>query len=99
MGNQKLRFDFQEAKNLEAKLDRELEGIKATLSNSKRSVEGVREWWKGGSEEGFIDNFEKTKNEVTALLQKWLDTYKERVQQVSTIKRQQDDELARQLRG
>ena len=97
MSRQKLKFDFQEAKNLETKLGRELEGIKATLDNSKRSVEGVREWWKGGSEEGFIDNFESTKNEVNALLRKWLDGYKQRMQEVARIKRQQDDELRQRL--
>ena len=90
-------FDFGKAKELEAKLKNEINSIKETLNQTKVKVESVREWWKGGSEEGFIRNFENTKKDVEKGLERWLDSYQILIREVAMTKEEQDAALKKAL--
>jgi len=91
------QFDFGKARELEAKLKNEINSIKETLRQTKFKVESVREWWKGGSEEGFIRNFENTKKDVEKGLERWLDSYQKLIREVAITKEEQDAALKRAL--
>ncbi|WMT42046.1 hypothetical protein RE628_06310 [Paenibacillus sp. D2_2] len=92
------KFDFDQAKNLESKLQSEISKIEADLKKMATMVEGVRSWWSGGSEEAFISNFQTTKGEVVKSLNAWADDYKRLIQKIAEIKQQSDADLANQLR-
>ena len=92
------RFDFDRAADLQSKLKGEISAIIDTLNKTQNMVEGVREWWKGGSEEAFIRNFEKTKKEVIRGLEKWLEENRKFIGEVAKVKEDQDTELRRALR-
>jgi uncharacterized protein YukE len=93
------QFDFGKANELKGKLKNEITSITETLNKTKTMVEGVREWWKGGSEEEFIRNFDKTKKEVIKGLEKWLDEYQKLIQQVAKVKEEQDKEITKALKS
>jgi uncharacterized protein YukE len=82
---------------LKSTLTKEIDSITKTLDGTKKRVAGVRSWWKGGSEEGFINNFEKTKKEVEKGLRQWLEDYQRLIDKVEQTKREQDDALKRAL--
>ena len=92
------RFNFDEAQKLEGKLNDEIGFIKDKLNKTQQKVGEVDQWWKGGSEKAFIENFASTKNEVVASLEKWLQEYQQLIQKVAKVKRDQDDSMARALK-
>ncbi|MCL2048455.1 MAG: hypothetical protein FWG87_06980 [Defluviitaleaceae bacterium] len=91
------QFDFGKATELESKIKNEINAINDTLNKTQTMVETCREWWKGGSEEGFIGNFSKTKKDVSKGLQKWLDEYQKLMKDVARVKKDQDTELKKAL--
>jgi len=98
MAGTNLEFDFGKAKELEGVFIKEVDTIKTTLDGIQtQKVEPVREWWKGGSEESFIKNFERTKKDVMKSLQKWLEEYKKLIQDVAKVKEQQEKEVQKAL--
>lgn len=91
------KFDFQQAEALKTKLQSEIVRIEGDLKRMTTMVEGVKSWWSGGSEDAFINNFRSTKDQVVTSLNKWIEEYKQLIQQISTIKAESDADLARQL--
>ena len=91
------QFDFGRAADLRGKLRGELSSITDRLNKTQKMVEDVREWWKGGSEELFIRNFEKTKKDVVRGLEKWFEDYQKLLKEAINIKETQDSELRRML--
>jgi len=70
-----IKFDEGLAKELGTTVRGKIDELNAELERIKTTVEGCRNWWKGGSEEGFIRNFDTTKKEVSRQLQEWLNEY------------------------
>ncbi|GHU50695.1 hypothetical protein AGMMS49975_02240 [Clostridia bacterium] len=91
------QFDFSKATELQGKLKNEISSITDTLNKTQTMVEGVREWWKGGSEEAFIKNFENTKKDVIKGLDKWLAEYQKLIKDVAKTKEEQDNALKKAL--
>jgi uncharacterized protein YukE len=92
-------FDFGEAKALEQTLIREIESIKQTLNKTETKVEACQAWWKGGSEQAFIENFKRTKTSVTNSLQQWLESYQRTMAEIARVKDGQERELAQKIRA
>jgi uncharacterized protein YukE len=96
-GSNQQKFDFDQAKTLESKLMGEVGKIENTLNQTSKMVAGVRSWWTGGSEEGFINNFENTKKDVVKGLSQWLEEYKALIAKVAATKTEQDAALKNAL--
>ena len=94
---QNQQFDFNRAAELRSKLKSELSVVTDRLNKTQRMIEDVREWWKGGSEELFIRNFEKTKKDVVKGLEKWFEDYQKLLKEAAIIKEVQDAELRKVL--
>lgn len=97
MANQ--RFDFNEANALKNKLSSEANKLEGDLKNMMQQVEGVRNWWSGGSEEAFINNFKQTKDKIVKSLNECIADYQKLVDQISKAKQESDADIARQLKG
>ena len=83
------KFDFDKAKKFENTLSKEIDAIVKTLNGIKEEVDGVRSWWKGGSEEAFIQNFERIKADLEKGLQQWLEEYQKLIEIVGWKKIEQ----------
>lgn len=90
-------FDFDKAAALRTQLKNKIEVIDQSLDDIQNTVNGVREWWTGGSEEGFIKNFTKTKEKIRKGLQEWLKDYENLMKEVEKEKAKADDELKKAL--
>jgi uncharacterized protein YukE len=90
-------FGFNEAQSLRTTLVKELDGINAALDNVKKVAETSKEWWKGGSEEAFIANLDKTKKDVSKNLEKWLKEYEMLIKKVEETRRAQESKLKQAL--
>ena len=91
------KFTVADAQALQRKLTGRIEDINGRLRSTQQKVEGVREWWKGGSEQGFIENFERTKTETETQLRKWLESYNQMMDKVIKVKQETQQELKRKL--
>jgi len=81
-------FDEGKAEELKSQLKSEIESIKNVLNSIKQKVEAVRDWWKGGSEEGFIRNFNETQKKIIKQLEEWLKSYQDLMKQTVAAKRE-----------
>ena len=97
MENQK--FDFEQAKALQQKLKGRIETVDGMLNKMQTTVNGVRAWWKGGSEEGFIRNFETTRKQIRKGLQEWLRDYEKLTKDIATAQRKSEDDLTKALKN
>ena len=70
-----IEFDYAQAKTLESNLKGKVDEMKAALVRIQTTIEGCRTWWQGGSEEGLIQNFSNTKEEIGKGLDRWLNDY------------------------
>lgn len=95
MANQ--RFDFDQATQLKVKLNAEADKLETELNQMMSQVEGVKEWWSGGSEIAFINNFKSTKEKIVKSLNECIDNYNKLVDQIAKAKRDSDADIARQL--
>lgn len=91
------KFDFGRADQLKNKLKNDVDRIGQELKSMMKDVEGVKEWWSGGSEDAFINNFKDTKDKINKSLNEVIADYQKLIDQIKTIKKDQDDDLARQL--
>ncbi|MDD2234885.1 MAG: hypothetical protein PHZ11_10175 [Desulfitobacteriaceae bacterium] len=96
MANQ--RFDFNEANRLKTQLTTEINKIESDLKHMMTMVEGVRNWWSGGSEEAFIQNFRGTKDKIEKSLNECIADYQRLIDQIARVKQESDADIARQLR-
>jgi uncharacterized protein YukE len=91
-------FDFGRASELRSQIKGKINDIDTTLNQIQTTVEGCREWWKGGSEEGFITNFKNTKTKIRKGLQDWLNEYEKLMKDVEKAKQDSDAALASALK-
>lgn len=92
------KFDFGRATELQNTLQNEISKIESDLKRMASKVEGVTEWWSGGSEQAFIGNFQTTKEQVVKSLNTWINDYKKLIADIADIKQQSDADLASKLR-
>ena len=92
------KFDFGRAKELQNTLQNEINKIESDLKRMASKVEGVTEWWSGGSEQSFIGNFQTTKTQVVKSLNTWINDYKKLIADIADIKQQSDADLASKLK-
>jgi len=88
-----IEFDFDRAKNFQGKLDTTMESVIDELNKMEKKVSRCREWWKGGSEEGFISNFSKTKKTIDKKLRDCAKEYKKLVDEVRKNKEQEEKDM------
>lgn len=91
------KFDFGRADQLKNKLQNDVDRIGEELKSMMKDVEGVKEWWSGGSEDAFIRNFRDTKDKINKSLNDVIADYKKLIEQIKNIKKDQDADLANQL--
>ena len=91
------QFDFAQASALESSLRNDVSYMNDALDRIKTTVETCREWWKGGSEQAFIDNFASTKKEIKQGLEKWLQEYAQLIKKVQAAKTEQENALKKAL--
>ena len=92
------KFDYGRATELQSKLANEIHEIEATLGKTKTMVDSCQEWWKGGSEKAFIEDFDETKKEAVKALNEWLKGLQEVIKQTSEIYQKNDEQLAAAIR-
>jgi uncharacterized protein YukE len=92
MGNQ-LEFDFASSDAFRGQLETSMQTVRDRLQTMEREVEKVREWWKGGSEEGFIRNFSTTRRKIDRKLNEVQREYQRLVTQVRRIKEQEERDM------
>jgi len=98
-GNANQKFDFGRAEQLKSKLQSDVDKISQELQSMMKDVEGVKDWWSGGSEEAFIGNFKDTKDKINKSLNDVIADYKKLIGQIVDIKKQQDLDMANQLKS
>ncbi|MDR1687862.1 MAG: hypothetical protein LBS21_04535 [Clostridiales bacterium] len=93
-----IEFDFARAKEFQGKLDTTMTSVIGELTKMETKVGGCREWWKGGSEEGFIQNFSKTKKVIEKKLNECAKEYKKLVDEVKKVKEQEERDMQQALK-
>ena len=88
-----IQFDFDSAKAFQGKLDTTMEEVISELTKMEKKVEGCREWWKGGSEDGFIKSFANTKKTIDKKLKECAREYKKLVDEVKKVKEQEERDM------
>ena len=88
-----IEFDFDKAKEFQGKLETTMEAVINELTKMETKVSRCREWWKGGSEEGFIGNFSKTKKVIDKKLKDCAKEYKKLVDEVRKNKEQEEKDM------
>lgn len=92
------RFDFDQANSLNGKLKSGATNLENELKRMMKDVEGVTNWWSGGSEQAFIQNFRTTKDKITTSLNQCLADYQKLVNDISKAKSDSDKAIADKLR-
>jgi len=92
-----IEFDFDRAKDFQGKLDKTMDSVIGELNKMETKVGKCREWWKGGSEEGFIANFSKTKKVIDKKLRDCAKEYKKLVDEVRKNKEQEEKDMKTEL--
>jgi uncharacterized protein YukE len=87
------KFDESEANALKTKLNNEFNQVKHELENMTKTVEDVRSWWSGGSEEAFITHFKNTKKKVNKALTDCTEMYEKLVNEIVKAKQEQENSL------
>jgi len=90
-------FSIDKAMDLNNQLKSGVNDIERTLKTTQGKVEAVTDWWKGGSEQGFIENFRNTKNDVEKSLQQWLESYQTLMKEVVKAKQAVEQDLKNKL--
>lgn len=93
------RFDFNQAESLKNTLQNEANKLSEDLNRMMQKVEGVRNWWQGGSEEAFIENFRNTKEQIVRSLNQVIEDYKMLIEKIKQAKQEAESSIAQQIRG
>ncbi|MDR0570750.1 MAG: hypothetical protein LBG71_05990 [Clostridiales Family XIII bacterium] len=96
-GQANQRFDFDRAAELQKNLKNEIASVMEALDRARALVEGCRAWWKGGSEDAFIKNFERTSKDAGKTLTKWLEGSAKELGGVAAVKKEQEGDLKKVL--
>jgi uncharacterized protein YukE len=91
------KFDFDRANQLKSTLTNGAGKLETDLKTMMQQVEGVREWWSGGSEQAFIENFRRTKLNIEKSLNQCIQEYNRLIGEIAQAKQQSDADIARQL--
>jgi len=92
-----IQFDENRADILKTELGACVGEVNASLDKMGGEVDNIKDWWKGGSEDGFIDNFTKTKSDIQKALNQCADEYKQLVEKIKNIKKESEQNMKRQL--
>ena len=92
-----IQFDEGMADKLKGDLGACIGEVNASLDKMGNDVANIKDWWKGGSEDGFIENFNSTKKEIQTALTKCADEYKQLVEKIKNIKKEAELSIKRQL--
>ncbi|MCL2635001.1 MAG: hypothetical protein FWD34_10895, partial [Oscillospiraceae bacterium] len=76
-------FNLTEARLFEQNIVGKIENVRHAFNKIQNTVESSREWWKGGSEREFINDFMRTRTEMERFLKAWLEEYREIMNQVA----------------
>ena len=93
-----IEFDEVKAGELQVQLGACIGEVNASLDSMGKEVANIKDWWKGGSEDGFIENFNGTKTDIQKALNQCAEEYKQLVSKVVDIKKQSEINIANQLR-
>ena len=88
-----IEFDFGRAAEFKGKLDSMMQTVIGELTKMETQVGSCRDWWKGGSEEGFIKNFSKTKKTIDTKLKECSKEYQKLVDEVRKVKEQEEKDM------
>jgi uncharacterized protein YukE len=95
----KIAFDLGRATELKSRMNNCIGEVNGELDNMATRVAGITEWWKGGDEQGFIDNFNSTKREIQRALNECAEEYARLIAEISSIKQESVRSIKTQLRG
>ena len=94
-----IQFDEGSADALKADLGKCIGEVNSSLDKMGNEVSNIKAWWKGGSEDGFIDNFNKTKKDIQTALNQCAEEYKQLVEKIKNIKKEAEMNIKKQLAG
>ena len=94
-----IQFDEGRAGGLKTDLTNCIGEVNSSLDKMGNEVGNIKDWWKGGSEDGFIDNFNKTKSDIQKALNKCAEEYKQLVDKITQIKKEAEQSIKKQLSG
>ena len=89
----RIEFDFARSDEFKGKLSAAMDEVIAELTKMEQKVARCREWWKGGSEEGFIKSFSKTKKTIDKKLKECAKEYQKLVGEVRKVKEQEERDM------
>jgi len=92
-----IQFDEDRADVLKLELGACAGEVNASLDKMGNEVKNIKDWWKGGSEDGFIDNFTKTKTDIQKALNQCAEEYKQLVEKIKSIKKESEQNMKKQL--
>ncbi|MDR1687863.1 MAG: hypothetical protein LBS21_04540 [Clostridiales bacterium] len=92
-----IQFDEGRADGLKADLGSCIGEVNASLDKMGSEVSNIKDWWKGGSEDGFIENFNKTKSEIQKALNECAAEYQKLVDKIKQIKQEAEKSIKAQL--
>jgi len=92
-----IQFDENMADILKADLGVCVGEVNASLDKMGGEVKNIKDWWKGGSEDGFIDNFNKTKSDIQKALNQCAEEYKQLVEKIKNIKKESEQNMKSRL--
>ena len=94
-----IQFDELQADTLKVNLTKCIGSVNSSLDKMGTEVSNIKSWWKGGSEQGFIDNFNNTKKDIQKALTDCSEEYKKLVDKIKSIKRESEASIKKQLSG
>ena len=94
-----MEFDYNKANDLKRILGQEFNRINSRLNDTEKEIKKVKDWWYGDSAQAFIEEFGKTKNRVSEMLEEWLDEYKDLIEKVKLQKEASEQAMAQALNG
>ena len=92
-----IQSDENMADGLKVELGACIGEVNSSLDKMGNEVGKIKDWWKGGSEDGFISNFNKTKTDIQKALNQCADEYKQLVEKIKNIKKESEQNIKKQL--
>jgi len=92
-------FDAGSSAAFQAKLDTGIQDVFTELNRMEVEISRCRAWWKGGSEESFIQSFRKTRKRIEKDLKNCMDDYKKMVRDVQRDKEREEADISRAVRN
>ena len=94
-----IQFDVGMADVLKVDLNNCIGEVNASLDKMGAEVANIKDWWKGGSEDGYIEKFNKRKVDIQRILNQCADDYKQLVEKIKSVKQESEMSIKRYLGG